>query len=138
MHVSTKTASPVFPFRHFRPRSHTPSRVRTGRNGGTVWHCVRGSAPHMKRWFLLVLLCAPVVRAEERFLIERIDVRHLVHASADVIRAETRLRPPRPPRGGGHPRGDAPARGRRLRGGRAARGQRSPPPPAVRPRRHLQ
>ena len=46
----------------------------------------------MKRWFLLVLLCAPVVRAEERFLIERIDVRHLVHASADVIRAETRLR----------------------------------------------
>ena len=46
----------------------------------------------MKRWILLLLLCAPVARAEERFLIERIDVRHLVHASAEVIRAETRLR----------------------------------------------
>ena len=46
----------------------------------------------MKRWLLLLLLCAPALRAEERFLIERIDVRHLVHASADVIRAETRLR----------------------------------------------
>jgi hypothetical protein len=45
----------------------------------------------MKRWLLLLLLCAPALRAEERFLIERIDVRHLVHASADVIRQETRL-----------------------------------------------
>jgi hypothetical protein len=46
----------------------------------------------MKRWLLLLLLCAPALRADERFLIERIDVRHLVHASADVIRAESRLR----------------------------------------------
>lgn len=48
----------------------------------------------MKRFVLLLLLlaCAPLLRGEERFLIERIDVRHLVHASADVIRAETRLR----------------------------------------------
>lgn len=45
----------------------------------------------MKRWILLLLLCAPVVRADERFLIQRIDVRQLVHASADVIRAESRL-----------------------------------------------
>jgi hypothetical protein len=47
----------------------------------------------MKRSVLLLLLlaCAPLLRGEERFLIERIDVRHLVHASADVIRAETRL-----------------------------------------------
>lgn len=47
----------------------------------------------MKRSVLLLLLlaCAPLLRGEERFLIERIDVRHLVHASVDVIRAETRL-----------------------------------------------
>ena len=41
--------------------------------------------------FLLFALALPA-QAEERFLIERIDVRHLVHASADVIRAESRLR----------------------------------------------
>ena len=48
----------------------------------------------MKRSVVLLLLlaCAPLLRGEERFLIERIDVRNLVHASADVIRAETRLR----------------------------------------------
>src|ERR1041385_6899964 len=40
----------------------------------------------------LLLLFALPAQAEERFLIERIDVRHLVHASADVIRAESRLR----------------------------------------------
>ena len=40
---------------------------------------------------LLVLLALPAY-AQERFLIERIDVQHLVHASADVIRAESRLR----------------------------------------------
>ena len=46
----------------------------------------------MKRSLLVLLLaCAPALRGEERFLIERIDVRHLLHASADVIRAETRL-----------------------------------------------
>jgi len=47
----------------------------------------------MKRSVVLLLLlaCAPLLRGEERFLIERIDVRNLVHASADVIRAETRL-----------------------------------------------
>jgi outer membrane protein assembly factor BamA len=43
--------------------------------------------------FLVVFLIAPA-RAEEpaRFLIERIDVRHLVHASPDVIKSESRLR----------------------------------------------
>lgn len=41
---------------------------------------------------LLLLALALPLQAEERFLIERIDVRHLVHASADVIRAESRLR----------------------------------------------
>jgi hypothetical protein len=48
----------------------------------------------MKRLLVLVLLlaCAPVLRAEGRFLVERIDVRSLVHASADVIRAESQLR----------------------------------------------
>lgn len=40
---------------------------------------------------LLVALALPA-HAEERFLIERIDVRQLVHASPDVIRAESRLR----------------------------------------------
>jgi len=47
----------------------------------------------MKRLLcLLVLLgCASAAYAEDRFLIERIDVRKLVHASADVIRAESRL-----------------------------------------------
>jgi hypothetical protein len=40
---------------------------------------------------LLLLACASASFAEERFLIERIDVRKLVHASADVIRAESRL-----------------------------------------------
>lgn len=48
----------------------------------------------MRRCLLLLLLLAgtPVARAEERFLIARIDVRDLVHASADVIRSESRLR----------------------------------------------
>src|SRR5690349_3991146 len=41
---------------------------------------------------LLLLALALPAQAQERFLIERIDVRHLVHASADVIRAESRLR----------------------------------------------
>jgi hypothetical protein len=41
---------------------------------------------------LLFLALALPAQAQERFLIERIDVRHLVHASADVIRAESRLR----------------------------------------------
>ena len=41
---------------------------------------------------LLLLACAPPLRADERFLIERIDVRHLVHASAEVIQSESRLR----------------------------------------------
>lgn len=41
---------------------------------------------------LLFLALALPAQAEERFLIERIDVVHLVHASADVIRAESRLR----------------------------------------------
>jgi hypothetical protein len=40
----------------------------------------------------LFLLFALPAQAQERFLIERIDVRHLVHASADVVRAESRLR----------------------------------------------
>lgn len=40
---------------------------------------------------LLVALALPA-HADERFLIEHIDVQHLVHASADVIRAESRLR----------------------------------------------
>src|SRR5438105_4164036 len=39
----------------------------------------------------LIFLALPAF-AQERFLIERIDVQHLVHASADVIRAESRLR----------------------------------------------
>ncbi len=45
------------------------------------------------RALLLLFLIAPA-RAEEpaRFLIERIDVRHLVHASPDVIKSESRLR----------------------------------------------
>jgi len=41
--------------------------------------------------FLLLLACTPAVRGEERFLIERIEMRGLVHASADVIRTESRL-----------------------------------------------
>ncbi len=41
---------------------------------------------------LLLLFFAIPARADERFLIEHIDVQHLVHASADVIRAESRLR----------------------------------------------
>lgn len=41
---------------------------------------------------LTLLACAPLVRGEERFHIARIDVRSLVHASADVIRSESRLR----------------------------------------------
>jgi hypothetical protein len=47
----------------------------------------------MKRhlWLLLLLGCASASFAEDRFLIERIEVRKLVHASADVIRAESRL-----------------------------------------------
>lgn len=47
----------------------------------------------MKRLLCLLLLlgCASASYAEDRFLIERIDVRKLVHASADVIRAESRL-----------------------------------------------
>ena len=40
---------------------------------------------------LFVALALPL-QAQERFLIERIDVQHLVHATADVIRAESRLR----------------------------------------------
>ena len=43
---------------------------------------------------LLLLLCLAVpLRAEEtaRFLIERIDVRHLTHVSPDVIKAESRI-----------------------------------------------
>jgi outer membrane protein assembly factor BamA len=40
---------------------------------------------------MLLLVCARASCAEDRFLIERIDVRKLVHASADVIRAESRL-----------------------------------------------
>jgi hypothetical protein len=45
------------------------------------------------RVLLLLFLIVPV-RAEEpaRFLIERIDVRHLVHASPDVIKSESHLR----------------------------------------------
>jgi len=47
----------------------------------------------MRRLLCLLLLlgCASASYAEDRFLIERIDVRKLVHASADVIRAESRL-----------------------------------------------
>lgn len=41
---------------------------------------------------LLLLASAPIVRAEERFLITRIEVRNLAHASADVIKSESRLR----------------------------------------------
>ena len=41
---------------------------------------------------MLLLALALPAQAQERFHIERIDVRHLVHASADVIRAESRLR----------------------------------------------
>lgn len=43
---------------------------------------------------LLALAFALPLRAEEpaRFLIERIDVRNLVHASADVVKSESRLR----------------------------------------------
>lgn len=47
----------------------------------------------MKRFtVVLALLVCAAARGDERFLIERIDVRHLVHASADVIRSESRLR----------------------------------------------
>jgi outer membrane protein assembly factor BamA len=44
--------------------------------------------------FLVLLFLIAPARAEEpaRFLIERIDVRHLVHASPDVIKSESRLR----------------------------------------------
>jgi len=48
----------------------------------------------MKRVLAVVLLlvgCASASYAEDRFLLEKIDVRNLVHASADVIRAESRL-----------------------------------------------
>jgi hypothetical protein len=47
----------------------------------------------MKRFlgFLLLLACARAVCGETYFLIERIEVRGLVHASADVIRTESRL-----------------------------------------------
>jgi len=47
----------------------------------------------MRRLLCLLLLLggASASYAEDRFLIERIDVRKLVHASADVIRAESRL-----------------------------------------------
>src|SRR4051812_46655659 len=57
-----------------------------------------GDAPdhrHVTRWaaaLLLLFALAFPAFAQERFLIERIDVRHLVHASADVVRAESRLR----------------------------------------------
>jgi hypothetical protein len=56
---------------------------------------VPGQPPRRRRapGFLLLLLALAIpCHAEERFLIERIDVRHLEHASADVIRAESRLR----------------------------------------------
>jgi hypothetical protein len=47
----------------------------------------------MKRtlFIFLLLACAPL-HGDERFLIERIDVRHLIRASPDVIRSESRLR----------------------------------------------
>jgi hypothetical protein len=47
----------------------------------------------MKRLLCLPVLvgCASASFAEDRFLIEWIDVRKLVHASADVIRTESRL-----------------------------------------------
>src|SRR5207244_1037372 len=76
---------------HPTPLSVIPYTAGGARGSGAsrrVALCSR-LPPLMKRsvWFLLLVLCAPALRAEERFLIERIDVRHLVHASADVIRA---------------------------------------------------
>src|SRR5438270_8940901 len=61
----------------------------TRRIRATLSPLTRGEGPLL---ILLLLALALPAQAQERFLIERIDVQHLVHASADVIRAESRLR----------------------------------------------
>src|SRR5207244_8048746 len=73
---------------------HNCGRVASGRRSLSVAFC-SPRFESMRRALLLLMLCLPAfVRADEpvRFLIERIEVRHLLHASPDVIRAESRLR----------------------------------------------
>jgi hypothetical protein len=73
-------------------RHLTPFSPRAGRRCREAADEGRHSSQISSLLVALLLFLAFPAQAQERFLIERIDVRHLVHASAGVIRAESRLR----------------------------------------------